>query len=70
MYDVRKISGFLVPTPPLSAFGTEFMQPPLLHLLFEYPPPPVRTSYVDGPLTYILNNVCVRLHILFADRGA
>ena len=44
------------------------------------PPPPVRTSYVDGPLTYILNNVraltytfcrsrCIRANLIRASRG-
>ena len=39
-----KFSGFLTPSPPCLHFGpihsTKFTQPPLLHLLLGYPPPP------------------------------
>ena len=39
-----KVSGFLTPSPPCLYFGpihsTKFTQPPLLHLLLGYPPPP------------------------------
>ena len=51
---------FLTPSPPCLHFGpihsTKFTQPPLLHLLLGYPPPPLplQTSYVHAPLRHLL----------------
>ena len=48
-----KFSDFLTPPPFLHLdliYTTIFMQPPLLHLLFHDPPPPLmQTSYLEAP---------------------